>query len=82
VLIRREIFADNSRTKGDASVLLRMGVGSLEDRDMIKWDRQQQRVWVVGWRLHHGFTGIVLATLGGLLMAHDWKDRYDWIHVR
>lgn len=49
---------------------------------MIKWDRQQQRVWVAGWRLHHGFTGIVLATVGGLLMAHDWKDRYDWIHVR
>lgn len=48
---------------------------------MIKWDKQQQRVWVAGWRLHHGFTGIVLAALGGLLMAHDWKDRNDWVHV-
>jgi hypothetical protein len=47
---------------------------------MIKWDRQQQRVWVAGWRLHHGLTGIALAVTGGLLMAHDWKDRADWIH--
>lgn len=46
---------------------------------MIKWDREQQRVWVAGWRLHHGFTGAVLAITGGLLMAHDWKDRYDWL---
>jgi hypothetical protein len=51
-----------------------------EDGQMIKWDKQQQRVWVAGWRLHHGLTGAVLAVAGGLLMAHDWKDRTEWIH--
>jgi hypothetical protein len=46
---------------------------------MIRWDRDKQRVWVAGFRLHHGLTGAVLAVTGGLLMAHDWKDRYDWV---
>ena len=46
---------------------------------MIRWDRDKQRVWVMGFRLHHGLTGAVLAIAGGALMAHDWKDRYDWI---
>lgn len=50
-----------------------------EDGDMIRWDREKQRVWVAGFRLHHGLTGAVLAVTGGLLMAHDWKDRYDWV---
>lgn len=54
--------------------------GKEEVGEMVKWDRDQQRVWVAGWRLHHGLTGAVLAVAGGLLMAHDWKDRTEWIH--
>ncbi|MBJ7347722.1 MAG: hypothetical protein JHC87_04015 [Thermoleophilaceae bacterium] len=47
---------------------------------IVHYDRENQRVWVAGWRLHHGFTGMVLAALGGALMAHDWKDLPHWIH--
>ncbi len=52
---------------------------SLIDR-VVRYDRRDRRVWVVGWRLHHGFTGMVLAAIGGALMAHDWKDRPHWLH--
>ena len=45
----------------------------------IHYDRSQQRVWLGGRRLHHGLTGIVLALVGGALMAHDWKDRSVWL---
>lgn len=48
---------------------------------MIKWDRNQQRVWVAGWRLHHGFTGLVLLAISIVLMADDWHDRREWIHL-
>ncbi|MDO8443778.1 MAG: hypothetical protein Q7S78_02235 [Candidatus Azambacteria bacterium] len=46
---------------------------------MVHYDKDLQRVWVAGWRLHHGFTGAVLALTGGLLMVHDWKDRAHWL---
>lgn len=48
---------------------------------MINYDRKQQRVWIAGWRLHHGLTGIVLAGIGIFLMADDWHDRHDWLHL-
>ena len=62
-------------------------------------DPGRRRLWVGGQRLHHGLTGIALATAGlaqlatrrteasraiawalagGVLMAHDWKDRAVW----
>jgi hypothetical protein len=62
-------------------------------------DPELRRVWVGGQRLHHGLTGIAvasaglanlalrrseasraiaLALAGGVLMAHDWKDRGVW----
>jgi 2-oxoglutarate ferredoxin oxidoreductase subunit beta len=43
-----------------------------------RYDWQRRRMFVVGQRLHHGVTGIMLATLGGILIAHDWKDRSIW----
>jgi hypothetical protein len=46
---------------------------------MVHYDKKLQRVWVAGWRLHHGFTGAVFAVAGGLLMVHDWKDRALWL---
>lgn len=46
---------------------------------MVSYDKKRRRVWVAGWRLHHGFTGAVLAVAGSLLMAHDWKDRAHWL---
>jgi hypothetical protein len=49
---------------------------------VIRYDRRQHRLWVGGWRLHHGFTGMILAAIGGALMAHDWKDRPHWLHDR
>lgn len=33
------------------------------------------RVYVAGYRLHHGAVGFALALLGVGLMLHDWKDR-------
>jgi hypothetical protein len=62
-------------------------------------DPERRRVWIGGQRLHHGLTGIAVATAslanlalrrseanraiawvlaGGVLMAHDWKDRSVW----
>ncbi len=49
---------------------------------LIRYDRHQRRLWVGGWRLHHGVTGMILAAIGGALMAHDWKDRPHWLHDR
>ena len=45
---------------------------------LIRYDRGNRRLWVLGQRVHHGFIGIVLATLGAVLVAHDWKDRPVW----
>jgi hypothetical protein len=62
-------------------------------------DPELRRLWIGGQRLHHGLTGIAVATAGlaqlatrrteasraiawtiagGVLMAHDWKDRAVW----
>ena len=35
-------------------------------------------MWVCGQRVHHGATGIILAAVGAVLVAHDWKDRPVW----
>ena len=42
------------------------------------YDRRLRRLWIRGQRCHHGATGALLATLGLVLMAHDWKDRGIW----
>jgi hypothetical protein len=51
-------------------------------RKPFHYDRSRRRLWIRGQRCHHGATGAVIATLGlltgGLLMAHDWKDRARW----
>ena len=54
-------------------------------RKPLHYDRRLHRVWIRGVRCHHGATGALLAGLGalavaagGLLMAHDWKDRAAW----
>jgi hypothetical protein len=54
-------------------------------RKPVHYDRNVGRVWIRGQRCHHGATGAVLATVGafvmaagGVLMAHDWKDRPLW----
>jgi hypothetical protein len=44
----------------------------------LRYDREMRRVWIRGQRLHHGLTGVFLASLGAVLMAHDWKDRRVW----
>jgi hypothetical protein len=62
-------------------------------------DPELRRVWIGGQRLHHGLTGIAVASAslanlalrrselnraiawalaGGVLIAHDWKDRSAW----
>ena len=45
---------------------------------LIRYDAEKRRLWVLGQRVHHGMTGIVLAALGAALVAHDWKDRPVW----
>ena len=65
-------------------------------------DPELRRLWIGGQRLHHGLTGIAVATAGiaqlatrrseasraiawtlagGVLMAHDWKDRSVWFRL-
>ncbi len=45
---------------------------------VIRYDAKRRRLWVLGQRVHHGTTGIVLAAVGAALVAHDWKDRPVW----
>ena len=45
---------------------------------LIRYDAEKRRLWVLGQRVHHGTTGIVLAAVGAALVAHDWKDRPVW----
>ncbi|MGH2968604.1 MAG: hypothetical protein ACRDK0_06010 [Solirubrobacteraceae bacterium] len=54
-------------------------------RKPLYYDRRMRRLWIRGQRCHHGATGALLASMGamalaagGLLMAHDWKDRAHW----
>jgi len=47
-------------------------------RKPLHYDRQMRRLWIRGQRCHHGATGALLASLGLLLMVHDWKDRGRW----
>lgn len=43
-------------------------------------DKEFKRAYVYGWRLHHGAVGLALTIVGVALMAHDFKDRWEWIH--
>ena len=45
---------------------------------LVRYDAGRRRLWVCGQRLHHGLTGVVLASAGMALMAHDWRDRSIW----
>jgi hypothetical protein len=47
-------------------------------RKPLHYDRQLRRLWIRGQRCHHGATGALLASLGLMLMVHDWKDRTRW----
>jgi hypothetical protein len=38
-----------------------------------------RRVYIVGHRIHHGFTGCVLTALGICLAVHDRKDYRRWL---
>ncbi len=51
---------------------------SIHANRVIRYDADKRRLWVLGQRVHHGTTGIVLAALGAALVAHDWKDRPVW----
>jgi hypothetical protein len=55
-----------------------MGGSSAHGSRLICYDPDKRRLWVLGQRVHHGPTGIVLAALGAALVAHDWKDRPVW----
>ncbi len=45
---------------------------------IVEFDAQRRRLWILGQRCHHGMTGSLLALLGAVLMAHDWKDHAMW----
>lgn len=49
---------------------------------MIYYDRDFKRLWIAGKRIHHGLTGLAFATIGLILMAHDWRDRTLWMRCR
>ena len=46
---------------------------------LIRFDARRRRLWVCGQRLHHGLTGVFLASAGMALIAHDWRDRSIWL---
>jgi hypothetical protein len=41
-------------------------------------DPSRRRLWIGGQRVHHGATGVILAAVGTVLIAHDWNDRPVW----
>lgn len=48
-------------------------------RWLIRVDRKLVRCFVLGRRVHHGTAGLALALFGIGLMAHDRRDRRDWL---
>jgi hypothetical protein len=42
------------------------------------WDRETNRVWIAGQRIHHGSLGAALFGASLVLMAHDRADRREW----
>lgn len=40
------------------------------------------RVYVLGYRVHHGAAGVALVIGGAVLIAHDWADRREWRPTR
>ena len=47
-------------------------------RGLLRYDPHLRRLWIRNQRLHHGLTGVLLALVGTVLMAHDWHDRTHW----
>lgn len=45
---------------------------------MLKIDKHQWRVFLLGRRVHHGAAGMFLVGFGLMLVAHDWADRAEW----
>ena len=39
-------------------------------------------VYIFGYRIHHGFSGFCIVCLGLAAMAHDMKDRHQWLPRR
>lgn len=48
---------------------------------MVVWDREQQRVWLAGIRVHHGAVGVILGIVGLLLALHDRGDNKQWFRI-
>ena len=47
-------------------------------RKLLRYDHNLKRMWIADQRVHHGLTGVLLAAIGGVLIAHDWHDRAHW----
>ena len=45
------------------------------------WDKEVNRVWVGGYRVHHGAIGFFLCLVGAWLMRHDWLDKRVWLKL-
>ena len=44
---------------------------------MLRIDHERRRVYVAGYRLHHGLVGLGAAIVGAVLMLHDRRD-FPW----
>lgn len=51
-------------------------------KTMIRFDATAYRLWIARYRIHHGFTGAVLALTGLAAMYHDRKDWRRWFLFR
>jgi hypothetical protein len=45
---------------------------------MIRYDRLNRRVWVLGARVHHGLVGVFLIGFGVILVLDDLHD-FPWL---
>jgi hypothetical protein len=45
---------------------------------LFRYDKNLQRVWVLGKRIHHGAVGAIMTVTGIALMKHDIKD-FPWL---
>lgn len=45
----------------------------------IRHHHRGKRLYIAGFRIHHGTLGLALAALGTALAAHDWRDYKRWL---
>lgn len=46
---------------------------------LVRVDREHNRLWIMGTRIHHGAVGLALTAIGLALALHDRRDFREWL---